>query len=65
MATSAATIFILRKRVVGEDKMDSYRMKLYPLLPLIFIASYLFVGASIVINSPKAAAQSVITRDLS
>lgn len=55
MATSAATIFILRKRGVGEDKRDSYRMKLYPLLPLIFIASYLFVGASIVINSPKAA----------
>jgi len=55
MATSAATIFILRKRGVGEDKQDSYRMKLYPLLPLIFIASYLFVGASIVINSPKAA----------
>lgn len=55
MATSAATIFILRKRGVGEDKKDSYRMKLYPLLPLIFIASYLFVGASIVINSPKAA----------
>ncbi|OQP66828.1 serine/threonine protein kinase [Niastella vici] len=55
MATSAATIFILRKRGVGEDKKDSYRMKLYPLLPLIFIASYLFVGASIVFNTPKAA----------
>jgi APA family basic amino acid/polyamine antiporter len=55
MATSAATIFILRKRAVGEDIKDSYRMKLYPLLPLIFIASYLFVGTSIAINTPKAA----------
>ncbi len=55
MATSAATIFILRKRAVGNDIKNSYRMKLYPLLPLIFIAAYLFVGTSIAINSPKAA----------
>jgi APA family basic amino acid/polyamine antiporter len=55
MATSAATIFVLRKRGVGEDIKNSYRMKLYPLLPLIFIAAYLFVGTSIAINSPKAA----------
>jgi APA family basic amino acid/polyamine antiporter len=55
MATSAATIFILRKRGVGDDIKNSYRMKLYPLLPLIFIATYLFVGTSIAINSPKAA----------
>jgi APA family basic amino acid/polyamine antiporter len=55
MATSAATIFILRKRGVGNDIKNSYRMKLYPLLPLIFIAAYLFVGTSIAINSPKAA----------
>jgi basic amino acid/polyamine antiporter, APA family len=55
MATSAATIFILRKRGVGNDIKNSYRMKNYPVLPLIFIASYLFVGTSIAINSPKAA----------
>ena len=55
MATSAATIFVLRKRAVGDDIKNSYRMKLYPLLPLIFIAAYLFVGTSIAINSPKAA----------
>jgi basic amino acid/polyamine antiporter, APA family len=55
MATSAATIFVLRKRAVGEDIKNSYKMKLYPLLPLIFIAAYLFVGTSIAINSPKAA----------
>ena len=55
MATSAATIFILRKRAVGEDIKDSYRMKLYPLLPLIFITAYLFVGTSIAVNKPRAA----------
>ena len=30
-------------------------MKLYPLMPLVFIASYLFVGASILINTPHLA----------
>ncbi len=55
MATSTATIFILRKRKVGEGEKNSYRMKLYPLLPLIFIAAYLFIGTSIAINTPKAA----------
>jgi APA family basic amino acid/polyamine antiporter len=55
MATSAATIFILRKRGVGKENTTSYRMKLYPLLPLIFISAYLFVGTSIAINKPEAA----------
>jgi APA family basic amino acid/polyamine antiporter len=55
MATSTATIFILRKRRVGEDVKDSYRMKLYPVLPLIFIAAYIFLATSIAINTPKAA----------
>jgi len=55
MATSAATIFILRKKAVGENIKDSYRMKLYPLLPLVFITAYLFVGTSIAVNNPGAA----------
>jgi APA family basic amino acid/polyamine antiporter len=55
MATSAATIFILRKRGVQQTTGNNYRMKLYPLMPLVFIAAYLFVGTSIAINTPKAA----------
>jgi len=55
MATSAGTIFILRRRAVGQNNTSGYRMKLYPLLPLIFISAYLFVGTSIAINTPKAA----------
>jgi len=55
MATSTATIFILRKRGVGENVKNSYRMKLYPLLPLIFIAAYIFIATTIAINTPKAA----------
>ena len=55
MATSAATIFILRKRTRHLDGTGIYKMKLYPLLPLIFIAAYVFVGISIWINTPELA----------
>lgn len=55
MATSAATIFILRKRTRHLDDKGIYKIKLYPLLPLIFIAAYLFVGVSIVFNTPDLA----------
>ena len=60
MATSAATIFILRKKGVQPEGKKIYRMKLYPLLPVIFIATYLFVGTSIAVNTPKAAWVSLI-----
>lgn len=55
MATSAATIFILRKRTRHLDGTGIYKMKLYPWLPLIFIAAYIFVGISIAVNTPDLA----------
>lgn len=55
MATSAATIFILRKQTADLDEKKIYTIKLYPLLPLIFIAAYIFVAISIFIDSPKTA----------
>ena len=55
MATSAATIFILRKRTKHLDGTGIYKMKLYPLLPLIFIAAYIFVGISIAVDTPTLA----------
>jgi len=55
MATSAATIFILRKRTRHLDGTGIYKMKLYPLLPLVFIAAYIFVGISIAANTPDLA----------
>ncbi len=55
MATSAATIFILRKRTRHLDGTGIYKMKLYPLMPLIFIVAYIFVGISIWINTPDLA----------
>lgn len=55
MATSAATIFILRKRTANLDETKIYTMSLYPLLPLIFIAAYVFVAISIFIDRPATA----------
>ena len=55
MATSAATIFILRKQTKHLDGTGIYKMKFFPLLPLIFIAAYIFVGISIWINTPDLA----------
>lgn len=59
MSTSAATIFILRRRKVGEDKENIYRMKLFPLMPLIFILAYSLVAVSIVVDDPASAVYGV------
>ncbi|MFZ1529549.1 MAG: amino acid permease [Ferruginibacter sp.] len=55
MALSAATIFILRKRTRHLDGSGIYKMKLYPLLPVVFIAAYTFVAISIFIDKPQTA----------
>jgi APA family basic amino acid/polyamine antiporter len=53
MAFSAGSIFIIRKRTAYLDDSGIYIMKLYPLLPLIFIAAYVFVGISILVTNTK------------
>ncbi len=55
MATSAGAIFILRKRTSHLDNTGIYKMKLYPLLPVLFILAYLFVGTVIAITNPEYA----------
>ena len=55
MATSAATIFVLRKKTKDLDGAGVYSMKLYPLLPIIFVITYIFVGTIIAIKDPKFA----------
>lgn len=52
MATSAGAIFILRKKTRYLDNSGIYTMKLYPLMPLVFIAAYLFVAVSIFFHTP-------------
>ena len=58
-ATSASTVFIMRRRKTGEDK-DIYRMKLFPVMPLVFILAYVCVATSIAINDPMSALYGVL-----
>jgi basic amino acid/polyamine antiporter, APA family len=55
MATSAATIFILRKKTSHLNNTGIYTMKFFPVMPLIFICAYTFVGISIFFNTPQLA----------
>jgi APA family basic amino acid/polyamine antiporter len=55
MATSASTIFILRRKQVEPKDSDFYRMKMYPLMPLIFISAYVFVAISVSVSQPRIA----------
>lgn len=55
MVLSSATIFWFRKKTKHLDGTGIYKMKLFPLLPLIFMAAYVFVGTSIAIDDPSAA----------
>lgn len=59
MVFSAATIFYLRKKTAHLDKNSIYVMKLYPVMPIIFIAAYLFVTISIYNDDPNAAINGV------
>ncbi len=47
MVFSSASIFIIRRKTAHLDGTGIFKMKLYPLLPIIFIAAYTFVGISI------------------
>jgi APA family basic amino acid/polyamine antiporter len=55
MAASAASIFWIRGRTKQLDGTGIYKMRLYPLQPVIFICAYIFVAASIAVQTPKAA----------
>ena len=55
MATSAAAIFMLRRRTKHLDGTGIYKMKFFPLQPVIFIAAYFFVCISIISATPMIA----------
>jgi len=55
MSTSAATLFILRKRKQGDAAVTGSMKKIVPLLTAIFVISYGFVATAVVIDNPKAA----------
>jgi APA family basic amino acid/polyamine antiporter len=55
MVASSATIFILRKRTAHLDGTGIFKMKLFPFIPLLFMAAYCFVGVSIFMQTPVTA----------
>ncbi|MBS1933251.1 MAG: APC family permease [Bacteroidetes bacterium] len=55
MATSAATIFVLRKKTKHLDGTGIYTIKFYPLMPIVFVATYIFVGTMIAVDNPRYA----------
>ncbi len=59
MSTSAATLFILRKRKQGDAFVTGSFKKIVPLLTVLFVVSYCFVAAAVVIDNPKAALTGV------
>jgi len=50
MILSSATIFWFRKKTKHLDDTGIYKMKLFPVFPLIFIATYTFVGIGIAMD---------------
>ena len=55
LSTAAVSIFILRRKTKHLNDTGIYSMKLYPLIPIIFITTYWFVTISIFIENPRAA----------
>ncbi|MET0636086.1 MAG: APC family permease [Chitinophagaceae bacterium] len=53
MVLSVGAIFILRKRTANLDNTGIYKMKLFPLLPIIFMAAYTFIAISLLQTDTK------------
>ncbi len=60
MSTSAAAIFILRKRKQNQNLITEGWMKYTPVLAGIFVFTYLLIAIAVVIANPQAAVTSVI-----
>ena len=53
LATAVGSIFILRKKTRHLDNTGIYKMKLYPLMPVVYILAYIFVAISCAIKDPS------------
>ena len=54
-AFAAATIFYFRRKADNSYSSAIYKVKPYPLVPLLFIAVFLFVAGSILVADPYTA----------
>jgi len=55
MILSSATIFWFRRKQKTEENTGVYKMKWFPLPVIFFMAAYLFVGISIILNDAMSA----------
>jgi APA family basic amino acid/polyamine antiporter len=55
MILSAGSIFMLRKKTAHLNNTGIYQMKLFPLLPIVFMLAYFFVAISIFNSKPQTA----------
>jgi APA family basic amino acid/polyamine antiporter len=53
MILSAGSIFMLRRKTAHLNNTGIFTMKLYPLLPIIFILAYTFVAVNLLITETK------------
>ena len=63
LVSAAGTIFIFRKRAKDSGLPDAeniYRIKLFPWVPLLFMAVLLFVTINVLVSDPKAALYGTI-----
>ncbi len=54
LATAAFALFILRHKMKGEE-YKGYRIRVYPLIPIVFIVMILFCTVSVVYSEPQKA----------
>jgi APA family basic amino acid/polyamine antiporter len=52
LASAAAAIFILRKK--SNANYDGFKMKGYPIIPFVFMATLLFVTYNTIVADPKS-----------
>ena len=53
LASTAGSIFVLRKRTRHLDNTGIYKMKLFPVMPVIYILAYIFIAVNCFISDPK------------
>jgi len=59
MSTSAATLFILRKKGQGAETVTGVLKKWTPIFAAIFVMAYAFVAVAVVIDKPYAALAAI------
>lgn len=55
LASSAATIFVFRKKAGSNDLHTGFKMKGYPILPALFVLFLLIIAINVIVTDPSSA----------